>query len=334
MKLLWCDFKEEDFVCIEELSKHGIEVLYTEYLLDSKKMAFIDNVYSVDGIVFSYVNTYVDGNLLEPFKNLKFILTRTAGCDHIDINYCSGRGIKVCCIDGYSTRSTAEYTIALTLALLRKFKPTMLRVSEGLFQRDMGEDLYGKKVGVVGTGSIGTEVAKLFTCLGAEVVCWSFSGREDLKKYGIKYTSLEELYKTSDIVTFHLRLSNNTKHIFNKKSLDIVKRGVYIINTARGSLIDIEAVYIGIKYGLIGGAAFDCFEAEDFFIRNTSSGTPEKVEIIRKLINLPNVIFTPHNAFNTLESKKKDLDFTLRSILHYKKNNKCLYECPNFAYAL
>lgn len=327
MIVLWCDAKEHEIKVFEEIKLEGIDILYTDLSLDSKEVRKIKNKHNINAIVFSYVNTKVDKKLLQLFKNLRILITRSTGCDHIDLPYFKSRGIKVCCINGYSTISTAEYTIVLILTLLRNLKNTIMNVGKGFFHRDLGEDLCGKKVGIVGTGRIGSYVAKLLTCFGAEVLCWSFKDKEDLKSIGVRYVSLEELYKNSDIITFHVRLSEKTRYLFNRNSLNMIKKGVLIVNTSRAEVVEIEAIYEGLNAGIIKGCALDCFEEEDFFIRGGSYKNINKVEIIKKLLSDPRVIITPHNAFNSIESRKRDIDYTVDTLIHYIRTGECLYEC-------
>ncbi|MCS7307411.1 MAG: hypothetical protein NZ526_02540 [Aquificaceae bacterium] len=327
MIVLWCDADEYDFEYYKKVESYGIRVIPVKYSLDSREIQYMDNLRSVDAIVISYVNTKVDAFLLEKYKNLKLIVTRSTGCDHIDLTYCKQRGIKVCSLDGYSTVATAEYTVSLILNLLKNHKSILMRVSQGVFQREIHTDLKGKKVGVVGTGRIGSYVSKLLMCFGAEILCWSFTEREDLKKVGAKYVSLQELYKSSDIITFHVRLSEQTKYLFNKDSLNMVKRGVFVVNTSRAGVVEIEAIYEGLRTGIISGCALDCFEEEDYFIRGANYEDANKLRILTEILKHPRVIITPHNAFNSIESKNRDLEYTTETLINYFKNGHCLFEC-------
>ncbi|MEO0259056.1 MAG: NAD(P)-dependent oxidoreductase [candidate division WOR-3 bacterium] len=325
--ILWLNSYAEDKEIIEKLRSNGFNVYQTSLGLDDDYILNLNWKDKVDIIVFSSVNTKVDKSIIEKFKNLKLILTRSTYCNHIDIRYCRERDIKACCIRGYSTISTAEYTVTLILSLLRKIKSTILNIEKCIFERDMGTDLYGKVVGVIGTGNIGSNVAKVLTCLGAEVKCWSFRKRKELEDVGIKYISLEELYETSDVITFHLALSDKTYHIFNKDTLKILKHGVYLINTGRGELVDLEAVYEGLKRNIIAGCALDCFEGENFFMRGNKDVDPYKIQIIKEIAKYPNVIITPHNAYNSKEAIIRDIEFTYKSIIHFRETGGCLYPC-------
>ncbi|MEM4441093.1 MAG: NAD(P)-dependent oxidoreductase [Desulfurococcaceae archaeon] len=327
MNVLWLNFYEEDLEIIENLKTEGFNIYSTELYLDSTDTINLGFKDTIDVIVFSSVNTTIDRSIVDKFKHLQLIVTRSTGCDHIDIDYCNKRGIKVCSIKGYSTISTAEYTIFLIFSLLRKLKSTILKVQEGKFEREKGIDLYGKVVGVLGTGLVGTTVAKILRCLGAEVLCWSFREKEELKKLGIRYVSLEKLYRSADVLTFHLHLSEKTRYIFNRDSLRLVKPGIYIVNTARGGLIELEAIYEGLTKGIIAGCALDCFESEGYFIRGVPSDNFSKIEIISEIARFPNVIITPHNAYNSEESIRRDVEYTFNTLIHYKKTGNCLYPC-------
>ncbi|MEJ5339254.1 MAG: NAD(P)-dependent oxidoreductase [Aquificaceae bacterium] len=327
LNVLWLNIYGEDLEILKNLETEGFYVYGTKLSLDNREIINLEWKDAIDVIVFSSVNTTIDKYIIDNFKRLQLIVTRSTGCEHINLEYCNNKGIKVCSIRGYSTISTAEYTISLIFSLLRKLKSTILKVQKGRFERETGADLHGKIVGVVGTGLVGTTVAKLLKCLGAKVFYWSFRRKEELEGLGIRYVDLEELYRSADVLTFHLSLSEKTRYIFNRGSLRIVKPGVYIVNTARGGLIELEAIYEGLRNGIIAGCALDCFEGESYFIRGKSSDSPSKIQIINDIAKFPNVIITPHNAYNSEESIKRDVEYTLRTLLHYRKTGECLYPC-------
>ncbi len=329
MKVLWCDFDSSEIEVIPYLEKQGILVIPIESSLDKIDPLNILFYDQIEIIVFSNVNTRVTGEILKFFSKLKAILTRTTGCNHIDFSYCYTKKIKVCNIKDFANVATAEYTILLILALLKQIKETILETNKEIFKRKIGQNLKDKTIGVVGTGRIGSEVARILKAFGCKILCFSFRENQELKKLGCQYVSLETLYKSSDVITFHFGLSGKTYHILNKESLKLLKRGCYIVNTARGGLIDLEALYEGIKRGIIAGAALDCFEGEDYFLTGRQSN--EKViKIIKELLSYPNIIFTPHNAFNTYESKKLDLEYTIKNLLNLKEKNECFRECDEF----
>ena len=288
-------------------------------------------------ILSVFVDYQVTAEVLDIFPNLKMISTRSVGYDHIDMATAAKRGIVVCRVPHYGTRTVAEYAIALIFALSRNaFKAyTDMKKNASItnFSSYEGFDLAGKTLGVVGTGAIGRNVCLIARGLGLKVLAYDVSPDEAFaKENNLQYTTLEETLKAADIVTLHIPLIPPTKHLINEEKLRLMKPGSYLINTARGEIVDTKALVQVLEEGHLAGAGLDVLEGE--------RGLREEAELLsasgpgaksaktnaelwqtlvadHALLDMPNVIVTPHIAFNTVEAKREITDITLAlSLIH------------------
>ena len=273
-----------------------------------------------------FVSSQVDEAVLAQFPKARAVVTRSTGYDHIDLAACRARGIIVSNVPAYGEATVAEYTFALLLSLSRKIHLGYRQVREsGSFSVTnlRGFDLAGKTLGVVGTGRIGRHVARIARGFGLNVIaCDSRPDNQFAATAGIAYQSFPELLAKSDIVTLHVPALPETDHLLNPATFAQMKRGSILINTSRGSVVDTQALVAALRSGQLAAAALDVLEEEgvirdelDFLV----SGHPEEhnlktVLANHVLIDLPNVIVTPHNAFNTAEALRRILDTTLDNI--------------------
>lgn len=224
---------------------------------------------------------------LSQFPNLKVISPFGVGVDHIDLSAAKARGIIVTNAPGASSRSVAELAVTMALSLARRLTQFDASLKSGIWERLPGHNLFGIKVGIIGLGHIGKEVAKMWLALGAFVQANDLVyDQEFLKKYPVAKASLKDLLKTSDVATLHVPLTDLTKNIINKKTLALMKPGAYLVNTARGQVIDIPALLAILKSHRLGGAGLDVLPVEP----------PFADPVLKELIGLPNVIATPHIA--------------------------------------
>ena len=282
-------------------------------------------------ILSVFVDYQVTAEVLDIFPNLKMISTRSVGYDHIDMAAATKRGITLCRVPHYGTRTVAEYAIALIFALSRNaFRAyTDMQSNAGItnFENYEGFDLCGKTLGVVGTGAIGHNVCLIARGLGLEVLAYDVSPNEAFaKENDFRYTTLEETLKATDIVTLHVPLIPPTKHLINEEKLRLMKPGSYLINTARGEIVDTKALVKVLEEGHLAGAGLDVLEGERELREEaellSTNGPDAKVDaetwqtlvVDHTLINMPNVIVTPHIAFNTVEAKREITDTTLANI--------------------
>ncbi|PIR12965.1 hypothetical protein COV49_03740 [Candidatus Falkowbacteria bacterium CG11_big_fil_rev_8_21_14_0_20_39_10] len=273
-----------------ELQKHLKGDTRTESLQSTDSS---EDVSRVDAISIK-TGSNADKSSLRPFTNLKLLVTRTVGTDHIDLEYCKAQGIEVKNIVDYGAFNIAEHVFALLLSGTRNILATQPEIRSGTFtfKGHLGVALKGKTLGVVGTGRIGLEVIKLANAFGMTVVAFDvYKNEEARQELGYEYVELEDLAKRSDIITLHAPLLESTHHMINASIIESMKEGVILINTARGELIDTEALTKNIDtFRWVG---LDVLEGEKTFSKD------------HPLVRQANVVITPHLAFYSDESVKK-----------------------------
>ncbi|MFM2330538.1 MAG: hypothetical protein RLZZ26_45 [Candidatus Parcubacteria bacterium] len=266
---------------------------------------------------------------MQRFPALKLIATRSTGFDHIDLAAAQARGITVVSVPFYGENTVAEFAFALLLALSRRVIDADERVRSGVFSpKDLrGFDLAGKTLGVVGCGHIGMHVIKMANGFGMKVL--GFEVKQDperAKTENFTYATMPELLANSDIVTVHVPYNAHTHHLINKENIMSFKKGSYLINTARGAIVETEAIVDALKSGILAGAALDVLEEEGDLADETKLLTaphPNEAELKtvlaeHYLINHPRVIVTPHLAFNTQEAVERILDTTITNIQKFE----------------
>lgn len=280
-------------------------------------------------ILVIFVSSQIDEKVLAHFPKVRALVTRSTGYDHIDLAVCRVRGITVSNVPAYGEATVAEYTFALLLSLSRKIYLGYRQVREtGSFNVTnlRGFDLEGKTLGVVGTGRIGRHVVRIARGFGLKVIVYDTRpDNQFAETMGISYQSFPELLAKSDIVTLHVPALPETEHLLNPTTFAQMKSGAILVNTSRGSVVDTQALVVALKSGHLAGAALDVLE-EEGVIRDELdllvAGHPEEhnlktVLANHVLINFPNVIVTPHNAFNTSEALQRILDTTLDNIREF-----------------
>jgi D-lactate dehydrogenase len=271
-----------------------------------------------------FIYSHVTREALDALPQLRLIATRSTGFDHIDVEACRERGIAVSNVPSYGENTVAEHTMALLLMLSRKVHQSVLQVRSG--RVDLAEltgfDLQGKTIGVVGAGHIGLHVIRIARGFGMRVL--GFDVRRDpflADLLGFEYVTMERLLEESDIVTLHSPLTDRTHHLLGRAEFSRMKPGVMIVNTARGGLIDTDALVDALESGKVGGAGLDVLEGEELIKEEKQLlQQPLDVERLRMavrnrvLLARDNVVFTPHNAFNSREALVRILDVTLANL--------------------
>lgn len=284
-------------------------------------------------IVSVFIGSQLSQQTLIQLNNLKFIATRSTGFDHIDLNYCKENDILISSVPNYGDHTVAEYTFALLLCLIRKVYNAYHQVREtGSFSLEglQGEELFNKTLGVIGTGKIGREVIKIAKGFSMKIIAYDKYPQEKLaQELGFEYVNLEDLLAQSDVVSLHVPYTEETHHLINKDNILKIKPGAYIINTARGGVIETDALYQALKKNHLAGAALDVLE-EEGDLKEEQRMLAEKQDIpTEKLktllanhifIDLDNVIISPHNAFNTKEALENILMTTMENINGYLNN--------------
>lgn len=276
-----------------------------------------------------FVTSKVDKKMLAKLPKLKCIVTLTVGYDHIDIAAAKKRGIPVCNVPAYGANTVAQHALSLILALSRKLFPSIKRVKEGRYDFSglRGFDLQGKTIGVIGTGKIGLHLIDMLRGFDAQIICYdAFPNKALEETYNFTYVSKTKLFKESDIISLHVPLLPQTHHMIDRKALRMMKDGVYIVNTARGGIIDSKALAWGLDSGKIAGAGLDVLEDEGLIQNWEELLSPSCDEYVMQtslmnnmIIDHPNTIVTPHNAFNSHEAVARIVQTTVENIKHFVK---------------
>lgn len=312
-----------------QLQGAGVDLYPAKLSEDTAPMAQDCEIISV------FVDSLVGKQVIDALPKLKMIATRATGYDNIDVDYCRQKNITVCNVPYYGENTVAEHTFALILDLSRKIYQSISRVKEEGFAIDLeplrGFDLKGKTLGIVGMGHIGQHVGRMAGCFGMNILAYDVHEDKGLaKKLGLTYVKLDELLHGSDIVTLHVPYNEHTRHLINSKNIHLMKRGSYLINTARGGVIETAALIEGLGKGIIAGAGLDVLEEEVFIKEEAhllSKDYSEKSDIKTMLHNhilmdQKNVIITPHNAFNSKEALERILATTVENIQLFIKGKK------------
>jgi D-lactate dehydrogenase len=273
-----------------------------------------------------FVNDSADAEVLDILaqQGVKLIALRSAGYNHVDLFRAKELGIKVVRVPAYSPYSVAEHTVALILTINRKTHRAYNRVREGNFALNglMGFDLKGKTVGLIGLGKIGIATAKILLGFGCRVLGFDVEKSEEVLQLGVEYANLDELYAQSDIVSLHCPLTPQTHHIINSASIEKMKRGVMLINTSRGALVDTQAVIQGLKSGQIKYLGIDVYEEEaDLFFEDLSDKVIQD-DVFMRLLSFNNVLITGHQAFFTEEAMLEISKVTLSNISSFSNGGE------------
>lgn len=296
--------------------------------LDDELLPKISNTNVLAIFIYSQINKEV----IDKLPNLEYITTMSTGYDHIDTKECAKRNILVSNVPRYGENTVAEHTFALILALARKIPQSLEKVRRYDFSLDglRGFDLKGKTIGIVGLGSIGQHVAKIAKGFEMKVIAYDPAKSLDFaRSLGVELTSFQDLLTRSDIISLHAPYNQSTHHIINQQNIHLIKKGAYLINTARGGLVETQALVKALDQGLLAGAGLDVLE-EELAIKEEkellcqTSKNPETLNTLLQnhiLIQDPRVIITPHNAFNSKEALQRILDTTAENIKNYILGN-------------
>jgi D-lactate dehydrogenase len=315
-------FEIEDWEKSRVSEKFGKDVYLDEEKLDENKLPK-ENDFEIISV---FVGSQVTEKVLAHFPNLKFIATRSTGFDHIDLAACKKRNISVSYVPGYGDNTVAEFAFGLILSLTRKIYHGIDQIKEtGSFSFEglQGMDIKGKTIGIIGTGRIGKESVKIAKGFGMNVIASDpYPDEKFAKEQGFEYAPLEKLLSSSDVITIHVPYMKETHHLINKDNIRLIKKGAYLVNTARGGIVETDALAAALEEGILAGAGLDVLEEE--------SETKDEMEFLRRgklkeeemktmlqnhmLMKMPNVLITPHNAFNSREALERILNTTLENI--------------------
>ena len=319
MKIAFFEMNEEwekDYIK-KNLKSHKLYFFSGE--LNEKNLNSVKDFDIISVFIYSNINK----NIISHLK-AKAIITRSTGFDHIDVKACNERKIKVYNVPRYGSSTVAEYTFALILALTRKIVKANERIRKLNFDLEglRGIDIKGKTLGIVGLGEIGTHVAEIAKGFGMKVIVFTKTKDAKLtKKFSFRYTDFNYLLRNSDIITFHVPLTPQTKHMINIKNFGLIKKGAILVNTSRGEVVETEAIIKALNKNILSGAGLDVLEAEELikderglFSKRHSKEQAREVLEDNILLKHENVIVTPHNAFNTKEALQRILDITVLNV--------------------
>jgi D-lactate dehydrogenase len=272
-----------------------------------------------------FVNDVIDAPTIEKLvrNGIKIIALRCAGFNNVDLLAAKNHDIKVVRVPAYSPEAVAEHAVALILTLNRKTHKAYNRVRESNFSLEnlVGFDLHGKTVGVVGTGKIGAAFCKIMLGFGCKVLAFDVVKSDLLTQQGVDYQSLSDVLAQADILSLHCPLTPDTAHLINEKTLSTMKRGVMLINTSRGGLIDTTAVIDALKTAQLGYLGIDVYEQEaQLFFKDLSESLIED-DVIQRLLTFHNVLITPHQGFFTKEALTQIATTTLKNLTDFERGN-------------
>lgn len=335
VNMLVFDFKdtEREFFANHSFTDFNI-IFYreslTEEFLDNIPQEQKDNAYVVSVFIDSYVNAAV----INAFKNMRILSTRSTGYDHIDLKACQKKNITVLNVVNYGETSVAQFTFGLILALLRNLIPASraVKCSYGSGADFTGRDLSKMTIGVAGTGAIGAAVCRIAHAFGMKILAYDIKVKKELEEtLGVRYMKLEDLLANSDIVTLHMPYTGDNRNMFSKKEFERIKQDAYFINTSRGEVVDMEALFKAVESKKLKGAALDVVACEsvsfhcDELAGNLGGISLEcrrETEFVKKLAQFDNVIITPHIAYDTSDAVNYILEKTMNQIKTVIKGDK------------
>ena len=326
MKIAFFDTKEYDVPSFSRFGKAaGIEFKFFETKL-TEDTAMLAKGY--DGVCV-FVNDTVNAAVIDRLvaMGVRIVALRCAGFNNVDMKYAHGR-VHVLRVPAYSPYAVAEHTMAMLLTSIRRIHKAYIRTRDFNFSLAgmTGFDLHGKTVGVVGTGRIGRVFIDICRGFGMKVLAYDKFPAQGLDNGDtVRYVGLEELFCKSDIISLHCPLTEDTYHLINEKTLEKCKRGVVLLNTSRGALVDAEALLAGIKSRKVGAACLDVYEEESDFFFEDFSGHILEDDVLARLISMPNVIVTSHQAFLTEEALSNIAQTTVENLITFRETG----ECPN-----
>ncbi len=278
-------------------------------------------------VVSPFIYSHLTAARLAQLPQLKLVATRSTGFDHIDLAACDRRGVVVCNVPSYGENTVAEHTFALILALSRKVHEAFVRVRAGNFSLDglRGFDLKGKTIGVVGAGHIGLHVIRIARGFGMKVLAFDVHRDNFLAEVlGFEYADIETLLGRSDIISLHAPYNRHTHHLINTGNIRQIKHGAVLINTSRGGLVDTAALWQALDAGILAGAGLDVLEGEEAVLEESALlDDTANPELLRRaiqnhlILKKPNVVFTPHNAFNSQEALERILQTSADNIVAF-----------------
>ena len=324
MVIAFFDTKNYDKPSFETLgAENGISFKFYETKLNADT---VELAAGADAVCV-FVNDTVDATVIDRLCELgvKVVALRCAGFNNVDMKHAHGR-IHVLRVPAYSPYAVAEHAMAMLLTSIRRIHKAYIRTRDFNFSLNnmTGFDLHGKTVGVVGTGRIGRVFIDICRGFGMKVLAYDKFPAEGLDNGdSVRYVKLDELLENSDIISLHCPLTEETYHVIDEKAIAKCKKGVLLINTSRGALVDAEALLAAIKSRKVGAACLDVYEEESELFFEDNSGHIMEDDTLARLISMPNVIVTSHQAFLTNEALANIADTTVNNLIGFFANGQC-----------
>ena len=319
-KFAFFDAKSYDLLMFEKYGREaGVNFKYLEPKLneDTVKLAR-----GYDGVC-SFVNDTLNASVIDSLADygIKLVALRCSGYNNVDVAHANGK-MPVVTVPAYSPYAVAEHAMAMILTSIRRIHKAYIRTRDFNFSLNgfTGFELHGKCVGVVGTGRIGRAFIDICRGFGMRVIAYD---KYPVADSGIEYVTLDRIFAESDVISFHCPLTNETYHMLNENTVSKLKKGVVIVNTSRGALIDSEALLEGIKSRIIGATCLDVYEEESDIFFEDFSGHIMEDEILARLLFMPNVIITSHQAFLTEEALENIAQITVGNIVEFFETGTC-----------
>ncbi len=327
MKIAFFDTKSYDKISFEKYAReHDVTLKYFETKLNEDT---VDLAQGYDGVCV-FVNDTVNAAVIDRLYEMgvRLVALRCAGFNNVDMKHAHGK-VHVMRVPAYSPYAVAEHTMALLLTSIRRIHKAYIRTKDFNFSLGglTGFDLYGKTVGIIGTGRIGRVFADICRGFGMKVLAYDKYPAEDFANGDtVRYVTLDELFRESDIISLHCPLTDDTYHIIDGDALEKCRRGVVILNTSRGALVDAEALLTAIKSRKVGAACLDVYEEEADLFFEDKSGHILEDDVLARLISMPNVIVTSHQAFLTEEALENIAETTVKNLVSFMENGQCANE--------
>lgn len=334
-RMLVFDFKKSERGFFEKQKFEDYDISFFEGSLNEKtvKNVALNDLENTE-IISVFINSNITREVIEAFKKLKIITTRSTGFNHINLEECVKHNVAVTNVADYGAVTVVQFTYGVIIALVRKIVPALfdMKKLENNYESYIGHDLNALTLGVVGTGIIGSNMCKVANSLGMKILAYDIKqDKEVAEKYNVEYVKLDDLIKASDIITLHIPYKDENYHMFSHREFDMMKDNAYFINTSRGELVNTYALYKALLDKKIQGCALDVGECEYFSfdmghflqkIPETTHNCLGRSLVLQKMIELPNVIITPHIAHSTTEAIQNILETTMNDINFYYKGKK------------
>jgi D-lactate dehydrogenase len=313
---------------VEAWEQNAFEILQEDHEIEFTAEKLSEDTaasYADADIISTFIYSKLSERILSNFSGLKLIATRSTGFDHIDMDFCHAKNITVCNVPTYGCQTVAEHVFGLLLTISHHLVDAIDRTRRGDFSlRGLtGFDLRGKTIGVIGTGEIGACVIEIAHGFGMHILAYDTRPRQELaSQYGFEYLALDDLLAAADIITLHVPANEKTHHFIAGEEFDKMKTGVVLINTSRGTVVDVQALVRAISDNKVGAAGLDVLPEEPVIreeaelLRSATRDEYDKTALLAGhiLLRLRNVVITPHSAFNTREAIQRILDTTVENI--------------------